>query len=912
MSSNSGLIQTQGVGDGDKVTGRSGTDASSTLPPSPTSETSTGGKCFDTMPDDSNSPSVESNGTSTLSSGDLDGGDESLEKSPGENQGVAAPNSSLEIDDESKASDKPEWARQLSATWEKEIDNMSDDEAAWFHVQDNMDWINDVRSAWTDEVVRQSTPQKDEWFFKEQEKLFRQTASSSSSLATVTPDAKEVVEAMQSMALKSPTRRTSRRRSSLLSGVSDEDAATTASPASQSFPCSQSLPASSDSSTLALSAEKDRDNSISRGDEVASGSDDFTALAKGKPIHVQEPLDLEGDASGTSISSNATSSQSTRGRSLSHAPFRTDGNSSKHGRRSSLDHSASASSSGKSVSEDGRVKGLFRRFWSKVKRKGNIPQYSESIRKCVDLHEKKIFYLQNERKNARTRMKEDLEKWRRYGEVTLVGVGERYYSTKLTLLTAMLDVEWQYCDVLSSAITSLQRSVDGKVPLDPVFLDDAAADGFLKPSELERVLGGTAVEAKAAYCLKLQQDLQTVKTTYDEMCKVAKKPVPHSDRVVKLKQILLSSIQSSRQEQLQDVPRGVNGLPAKGTVIKRDDFYFHIHDTRIQDTFNRMMVDLRQTEGQLLEKWRQFLSSSDPKTIPPSGIVTFVEHFVVNTMQRYEIVLSVLSSPVDCAVVCADIQGVRFSTLFEANENSLVGVNLPSGTSVAEAVADRLLPCMRLLTERLLYPSIVQVTEAMVPAEDRKKDEEISSMRVWMKNLSQGDVGITRMFRKPPQIDGEPYAEATAILAKMEGECVPSNILRIAYESVKVVLRTAKLYYSHHKQSRISDIMSDLVDTPSNKPTSPATSIPYVNGSSLTAAEHKVDIIADDLFPIMVWVVIHSPIDHLHRLLFLLKHFSDENSRHFGEVGMAVSLVEAAVYHMFEMDAPSSSKGNGG
>merc|ERR1712129_322462 len=55
-----------------------------------------------------------------------------------------------------------------------------------------------------------------------------------------------------------------------------------------------------------------------------------------------------------------------------------------------------------------------------------------------------------------------------------------------------------------------------------------------------------------------------------------------------------------------------------------------------------------------------------------------------------------------------------------------------------------------------------------------------------------------------------------------------------------------------------------------------------------------VQLSADDLFPILVWIMVHCRIDDIHLRLGYLDKFLDENVKFFGEVGMCLSLVQAA------------------
>mmetsp|Transcript_11334 Transcript_11334/g.22816 ORF Transcript_11334/g.22816 Transcript_11334/m.22816 type:complete len:285 (-) Transcript_11334:167-1021(-) len=63
----------------------------------------------------------------------------------------------------------------------------------------------------------------------------------------------------------------------------------------------------------------------------------------------------------------------------------------------------------------------------------------------------------------------------------------------------------------------------------------------------------------------------------------------------------------------------------------------------------------------------------------------------------------------------------------------------------------------------------------------------------------------------------------------------------------------------------------------------------------------KVDIDADTLFPLVVWVFLHARIPGIHGWLNLISALSDQAVTNFGESGMALALAEAAASHICSM-----------
>ena len=125
-----------------------------------------------------------------------------------------------------------------------------------------------------------------------------------------------------------------------------------------------------------------------------------------------------------------------------------------------------------------------------------------------------------------------------------------------------------------------------------------------------------------------------------------------------------------------------------------------------------------------------------------------------------------------------------------------------------------------------------------------------------------------------------PFANAIKTLADFKTLCVPSDMLFTTVLGVRMINKLARHYAS-------------LRETPSFHP--------------------LVELGADSLFPLVVWVVLHvvsdtdgswcwpSTLGHLDRFIFSPVAPSGFQSALYGEVGFTLTLLQAAVRHILEL-----------
>merc|ERR1711884_586726 len=142
-----------------------------------------------------------------------------------------------------------------------------------------------------------------------------------------------------------------------------------------------------------------------------------------------------------------------------------------------------------------------------------------------------------------------------------------------------------------------------------------------------------------------------------------------------------------------------------------------------------------------------------------------------------------------------------------------------------------------------------------------------------MRNLSQSEIGIPEEFRGPidkvpksRQLEKNdvfspsmPYHGAIEEFSNCRRMSSPSDILHCILTCLRLLNSEAKEYWSNHRDKPFPGLT------------------------------------ADDQFPIVIWVVIHARLPDINTRLAHIDRFIDEPVKNFGEVGLALCLIQAAV-----------------
>ena len=201
-----------------------------------------------------------------------------------------------------------------------------------------------------------------------------------------------------------------------------------------------------------------------------------------------------------------------------------------------------------------------------------------------------------------------------------------------------------------------------------------------------------------------------------------------------------------------------------------------------------------------------------------------------------------------------------------------------------------------------------------------------------------------------------PYADAINILTQLNHDLVPADMYFHCVQAVRQVFISAKQIAKTHRQREREQRAADIVAAHLNETNSHATEtktgnatdttrrssdaqskagngteshstetpladvLPSTTSSSEAAsllpaagsasdttdpvaatALQPVDDInlnADNLVPLMIWLVIHANVPNIHQYFGHIERFIPGDLRNFGEAGMCSSMVESAIYHV--------------
>jgi len=239
--------------------------------------------------------------------------------------------------------------------------------------------------------------------------------------------------------------------------------------------------------------------------------------------------------------------------------------------------------------------------------------------------------------------------------------------------------------------------------------------------------------------------------------------------------------------------------------------------------------------------------------------------------------------------------------------------------------------------------------------EERAADDEFVVNCEWMRNLTQSQLSIASEYQKSyattKQISQQfnsrlamknnmihpelPYYEAILCFHRARNVYVPNDMLYCFIEGLRLINSAASQYkykndiieYELVKSKQVSehDAVHAALNTIDEEKTQmdgyqhghgdvvDVNDFHPVNGrrgrkddemsevlrrhgsiSSSPVQQQNVQLSADDLFPILVWIIVHCRIRDIHMRLGYLQQFLDDSIKFFGEVGMCLSLVQAA------------------
>jgi len=168
-----------------------------------------------------------------------------------------------------------------------------------------------------------------------------------------------------------------------------------------------------------------------------------------------------------------------------------------------------------------------------------------------------------------------------------------------------------------------------------------------------------------------------------------------------------------------------------------------------------------------------------------------------------------------------------------------------------------------LFLERLIFPRILICKEIplytfQIQPEDLERDKKFIENCAWMCNLTQDKLGMNPMFQKRDDDGEKPFQLAIDAISEIKKK-VPTDILFSILDTVRKINQCAQDY-----------------------------------------AIGDARVTADDLFPMVVYVVINSDLDDLNQRLGFLERYIKEEVKFFGEPAICLTLLQAAVAYICE------------
>jgi hypothetical protein len=162
-----------------------------------------------------------------------------------------------------------------------------------------------------------------------------------------------------------------------------------------------------------------------------------------------------------------------------------------------------------------------------------------------------------------------------------------------------------------------------------------------------------------------------------------------------------------------------------------------------------------------------------------------------------------------------------------------------------------------------------------------------------------------------------PFHSAMQLLhrANVGASMAPVDLLYILIRTVREVTRLANAYLHMHREAERQmreqqqhQQQGTEAEEPSSAasaaaPQPPSTAAAASSSSSSSAAPlSSLYLHADHMFPLLLYVVIHSGLRAPHFLFGHLARFLPDSLRHFGTAGYSLSVIEGAVAHICDMD----------
>jgi len=619
-------------------------------------------------------------------------------------------------------------------------------------------------------------------------------------------------------------------------------------------------------------------------------------------------------------------------------------------RRLSLGRGSVSSSS---AGESARDSGANTEESTKRTRK-SVTAYATVLRKVIGMHEKQIRKLQKERRREQSRRRAELLKWQRYAQPDLYRISDLLRHASMLELTARLRTQYACCEILEREVSLVQLALNGDRMLDArSFGGRIKSRGRATPTEIAECLPRhPSVSRKRTFHGQVEKALARVQALHDAIKKRCSKPSRQreSERRSRLKALIIHGCSAARAiRNARRVPNGYEDHASESSneesrrLLKRkgdgteeyivqensslsSGLYFHPLDETHQMEFQSLMLDQRGSEGRFLA--RTFASHCSLSPEHPATATPEPPHFKD---------LGFLGSRIGEISGNLDGAGGHFAGDEEREGGGIGGTvhhdskekdpnmqykNIRSyivreGLKIAygsEEFPESSISCLALYADRLLTPLLRSLVKKGKSMDDIRADAKFLGTVNWAKRIATPEqIGILpkfcpdgyfskarevviaggKAFRCNEGSGGSDrkvractvYPKATWMLSSLNKCRSATDALRCLLESIKTLREEAEGYALRKVEGSTKGKNFGSVGTP-------------VIETDKDRKKRGVELDADMLFPIVVWVFLQADIPGINGWLGIISRFSDQFVTTYGETGMALALAQAAVSHI--------------
>ncbi|GAB5366600.1 hypothetical protein AAMO2058_001157200 [Amorphochlora amoebiformis] len=237
------------------------------------------------------------------------------------------------------------------------------------------------------------------------------------------------------------------------------------------------------------------------------------------------------------------------------------------------------------------------------------------LREGLNEHESNILNLQQERAKIKQDLWKEMRRWEKYALSDLHQTAQRVVTIRMIEISAQLDVEFEFSHALMNAMNRLQAlHVNQK--------SQASEDLVAFVSRLEKGEQADSLVMFPDMDHKLEE-MRRLKAESEELQKLYEKET--KERTVK-------DTFSGRKQKLKHAIEQDDDKAEWNADYGR---YWRPSSASNQLAFHSLMLDERQSEGQLIRRWRALLNAAI--SVSADAVRTFFKHIIRQIALRYTI-----------------------------------------------------------------------------------------------------------------------------------------------------------------------------------------------------------------------------------------------------------------------------------